>query len=101
VIRRFAVRLLLLLVLAGGIAGRIPVFEAAAHAQAQPPRTAAQDGFVPVDQLPVDERLPAAPLLIAAYSVAWIAVVVYLVTIWQRLARVEREMADVRRRVKA
>ena len=32
----------------------------------------AQDEFVPVDELPPQEQLPAAPLLIAAYSVAWI-----------------------------
>ena len=63
----------------------------------QPPR-AAQDEFLPIDQLPQDERLPAAPLLIAAYSVAWLAVAGYLWSIWQRLGRVEREIAEVSRR---
>ena len=67
------------------------------HAQ-QPPR-AAQDEFVPIDQLPPDEKLPAARLLIAAYSVAWLLVAFYLWSIWQRIARVEREMADVTRRM--
>ena len=31
----------------------------------------AQDEFVPIDELPADEKLPAAPLLIAAYAVVW------------------------------
>lgn len=70
-------------------------------AHAQPPQTPAQEGFVPVDQLPADEQLPAAPLLIAAYAIAWVAVLVYLWSIWQRLSRVERELADVSRRFEA
>ena len=86
----FAVVALLLLVAA-----------APAMLSAQPPQTAAQEGFVPVDQLPVDEQLPAAPLLIAAYAIAWVAVLGYLWSIWQRLSRVERELADVSRRIEA
>ena len=66
----------------------------------QPP-PAAQDEFVPVDQLPQDEQLPAARMVIAAYAVAWVLVAVYLWTIWQRLGRVERELADVSRRTGA
>jgi CcmD family protein len=68
----------------------------------QPPATtAAQEGFVPVDQLPPDESLPAAPLLIAAYAVAWVAVFGYLWSVWQRLSRVERDIAEVSRRIEA
>ena len=62
----------------------------------QPP---AQEGFVPVDQLPGQEQLPAAPLVAAAYAVAWAAVFVYIWTVWRRLAKVERELADVSRRL--
>ena len=68
-------------------------------AQQQPPPKAAQDEFVPIDQLPPEERLPAAPLLIAAYAVAWVAIAGYLFSIWRRLARVEHELADVSRRL--
>jgi CcmD family protein len=65
----------------------------------QPPPKAAQDEFVPVDQLPPQEQLPAAPLLIAAYSVAWLAVAGYLFSIWRRLDRVDRDIAEVARRL--
>ena len=65
---------------------------------AQPP---AQEGFVPVEQLPGQEEMPAAPLVAAAYGVAWAAVLVYLFSIWRRLGVVEREMAEVSRRVQA
>lgn len=71
---------------------------AAAHAQQPPP---SQEGFVPADQLPADEKLPAAPLLITAYAIAWVAVLAYLWSIWQRLSKVERELADVSRRIDA
>jgi len=72
-----------------------------ARPSAQQPRTPSQDGFVPVDQLPADEQLPAAPLLIAAYAIAWVAALAYLWSIWQRLSKVERELADVSRRLEA
>jgi CcmD family protein len=39
--------------------------------------------------------------VIAAYAVAWIAVFGYLWSIWQRLERVERDLAEVSRRVRA
>ena len=65
---------------------------------AQPP---AQEGFVPVEQLPGQEGMPAAPLVGAAYGIAWAAVLIYLFSIWRRLGVVEREMAEVSRRVQA
>jgi len=64
----------------------------------QPP---AKDGFVPVEQLGTQEQLPATPLVAAAYGVAWGAVLVYVWTIWRRLGRVEREIAEVSRRITA
>jgi len=65
----------------------------------QPPEPPA--GFVPADSIPAREQLPAAPLVIAAYAVAWVIVFGYLWSIWSRLGRVERELADVTRRVEA
>ena len=76
-----------------------PVLSAVVGAQPPPQPKAAQDEFVPIDQLPPEERLPAAPLLIAAYSVAWLAVAGYLFSIWRRLDRVERDIADAGRRL--
>ena len=70
-------------------------------AQGQPPKRPAEDEFVPIDQLPPNEQLPAAPLLIAAYSVVWVGVAGYLFSIWRRMGRVEQDIADVSRRVAA
>jgi hypothetical protein len=68
-------------------------------ALAQPPSP--PEGFVPVDQLPGQEELPATPLVAAAYGVAWAAVLIYLFSIWKRINTVEREMADIARRIEA
>ena len=60
----------------------------------------AQEGFVPVS--PGDlgrEQLPATPLVFAAYGFVWLALVVYILMLWRRLARVERELADVNARL--
>jgi hypothetical protein len=65
---------------------------------AQPP---SQEGFVPVEQLPGQEEMPAAPLVATAYGVAWAAVLIYLFSIWKRLGAVERQMADVAKRIEA
>ena len=65
---------------------------------AQPP-SQPQGGFVPVDQLPAPESFPAAPLVIAAYAVVWVAVFVYVWLVWRRMDRVERELREVTRRL--
>ena len=57
------------------------------------------EGFVPVDQLPNEEGIPAAPLVAAAYGVAWGAILFYVWTVWRRLDKVQRELADVASRV--
>ncbi len=68
-------------------------------AQQQPPASPAQEGFVPVDQVQSQDQIPAAPLVMTAYAVAWGAVFVYVWSIWRRLGKVEREIADLSRRV--
>jgi CcmD family protein len=67
----------------------------------QPPPTPAQEGFVPVDQLQQKEQLPAAPLVMAAYAAAWIVIFLYVWFLWTRLAKVEREIMEVSRRLDA
>jgi CcmD family protein len=71
---------------------------AAPLAGMQPPTGAAVDGFVPLDSLPPQEQLPAAPLLIAAYVFVWVLLMIYLWSIARRLNRVEREMQTLQRR---
>jgi CcmD family protein len=68
-------------------------------AQTQPPPSPAQEGFVPIDQLQPKEQLPAAPLVMAAYAVAWLVIFGYVWSIWRRLNQVEREIASVSQRV--
>jgi CcmD family protein len=62
---------------------------------AQPPQ---QNEYVPIDQLPPQESMPAAPLLIGAYIVVWLGLMGYLFWIWRRIARVEADMQALQRR---
>jgi CcmD family protein len=55
--------------------------------------------FEPVSQLPQTEQLPAAPLLVGAYIVVWLVILVYLLILWRRMAAVDREIADIERRL--
>jgi CcmD family protein len=61
-----------------------------------------QDGFVPVKPGELEqEQLPAAPLIFVAYSVVWLALVVYVFLLWRRLTNVERELRDVSAKLQA
>ncbi len=88
-VRRAAV-LCLLLILGIGV-----MESSAEEFLAQSMQTSQQDEFVPIDELEAEDQLPAAPLLVGAYSFAWFAMFVYLWSIWRRLARVERELAHL------
>ena len=57
----------------------------------QPPTQ--QNEFVPLEQLPPADQLPAAPLLVSAYAFVWIALMFYMWTIWRRLSKID---ADIR-----
>lgn len=85
--------LLLLLIGAGSTAARAQ----SAQTPPGPPTTAAQEEYVPIDQLPESEKLPAAPYLIAAYVVVWGALLVYVLTLWRRIGRVEAELREAQR----
>lgn len=67
-----------------------------ALAAQQPPDPNA--GFVPLDQLPPGEQMPAGPLLIAAYAFFLALMMFYLWTIWRRIGKVEEEMRELERR---
>jgi hypothetical protein len=57
---------------------------------ATPP--AAVDGFVPVTDLPPEEQLPAAPLVLSAYAIMWVAVLIYVAMLWRRLGAVQKDL---------
>jgi CcmD family protein len=88
------------LIVAGAVALAVLVGGPSIHASQQPP-AGGQEGFVPVENLPQQEQLPAAPLVMGAYAVAWVAVFGYLWSIWRRLGSVERDILDVSRRIDA
>jgi CcmD family protein len=66
--------------------------------QGQPPE-AAPEGFVPVNELPRRESLPAARLLIAAYAFAWVMIFAYLWSVWRRIGATEKEIGELSRRL--
>jgi CcmD family protein len=59
-------------------------------APVKPP--AATDQFVPIDEIPEQDKLPAAPYLIGAYMVAWLLLLFYVWSLWRRLQHVEEEL---------
>jgi CcmD family protein len=63
----------------------------------QPPQP--PEGFVPAASVQGQEKLPAAPLVITAYSVVWLLVFGYLWSIWRRIAHAERDLSEVSRRL--
>ena len=68
----------------------------------KPPTTAAQEGFVPVDNpTAVQDTIPAPRLVAIAYGFIWVALFGYVWSVRSRLARVEREMDAVSRRLPA
>jgi CcmD family protein len=80
VFKRALVLLLFLFAAAGPVATQTP---------AQPEQT---KEFIPIDQLPPQEQMPAAPLLVAAYSVLVLALFGYMVSVARRLTVVQREV---------
>jgi CcmD family protein len=83
-------------------------FGVSAHAQEQSAGTAPRMGqqpsteeFVPLNELPPEEQLPAAPLLIAAYVVVWFGLFAYVWTVWRRLRKIEDELGQLEARLSA
>ena len=96
-------RLLAATVMAGSILGGCgtPGAPPSTAVSAQQPPPQQQEEFVPIDQLPPQDQLPAAPLLITAYSFVVLALFVYLISVARRLGVVQRELdrlqSDARR----
>jgi CcmD family protein len=47
------------------------------------------------------ERLPATPLVFAAYALVWVILIAYVFLLWRRLGRVEHELADLTKKAQA
>jgi CcmD family protein len=63
--------------------------------QPQPPKE-----FVPVDEVPQGEQIPAINMVAAAYGFVWVAVLGYVWSIARRLKHVEGELNDLQSRRK-
>ena len=79
--------------LAVAIAVALPAVAVAG--QPQPPKD-----FVPVDDVPQGEQIPAINMVAAAYGFVWVAVLGYVWSITRRLKHVEAELADLESRRK-
>lgn len=82
--------------LAALVAAGLLVGTGAVAAQSQPAPTPQQpqqqDEFVPINELPPQDQLPAAPLLIGAYVFVLLALFAYLFSVARRLKTVEHEV---------
>ena len=63
----------------------------------QPP---SQSEFVPVEDIPPGEQIPAFTMVGAAYGFVWVALLGYVWSIARRLQQVESELADLESRSK-
>ena len=76
---------------------------AAQSSQPQPPTQTGE--FVPISQLPPQDQLPAAPLLVTAYAFVWVVLFGYVVSVARRLTKVQHEVerleADIKRGTRA
>jgi CcmD family protein len=58
--------------------------------ESQPPKQT--DEFVPISQLPPQDQLPAAPLLVTAYAFVWVVLFAYVLSVGRRLTKVQHEV---------
>ena len=56
------------------------------------------DEFVPMEEVPASEQIPAINLVAAAYGFVWIVVVGYVWSLGRRLQKAESEIEDLERR---
>jgi hypothetical protein len=87
-----------MLVIILGLAAGLPLVAASQAAQAQPP-AGGQGDFVPAKDLPSQETIPAAPLVMGAYAFVWAALLVYVWTVWRRLMTVEKDIKNLNARL--
>lgn len=64
----------------------------------QPPER--QEEFIPIDELPPQEQLPAAPLLVGAYAFVLVMLFGYMFTVTRRLVVIQSEVDRLDRELK-
>src|SRR3990167_2493589 len=64
----------------------------AVSAAAQPPAPQQQEEFIPINELPPEDQLAAAPLLVGAYVFVIVVLFLYLISLARRLTVVQREI---------
>ena len=74
-----------------------PVVDQAVLAQGQPKQ---QEAFTPIDQLPPQEQLPAAPLLVGAYVFVLLTLFGYMFMMSRRMTVIQREVDRLQTDVK-
>jgi CcmD family protein len=67
-------------------------------AQPQPQPTV--DEFLPMEEVPAEEQIPAINLVAAAYGFVWVVVVGYVWSLGRRLQKAEAEITDLERRAR-
>lgn len=77
-----------LLVMVAWAAGSL----AAQQPPPQSPQPSQQNEFIPIDQLPPQEQIAAAPLLIGAYVFVLAVLFLYVFSVARRLTNVQREL---------
>jgi CcmD family protein len=83
----------ILLVLATLAVPALPSVAVAKEGQPTPPAD-----FVPVENAPAGEQIPAMPLLGAAYGFIWVGMFGYIYSLARRLQKVEAEVAELESR---
>jgi CcmD family protein len=87
-LKRIVVSILLLM---GTLAGVASAFQPAAG----------QGDFEPVSAAPKVDALPAGPMLVVAYAFVWVALIGYVLSLWRRSQKIDRDLAELERRAQA
>jgi CcmD family protein len=87
--------------LAVGLVVSVFVCGVSVAAQVTPPAQTDFRAATPEDLAAGQEHLAASPLVYAAYAIVWLVLVVYVWSLWRRIAKTEGELAAVRAKLEA
>src|SRR5262245_23623193 len=81
--------------------GQPPVLPASELQLQQTPSTQQpKDGFEPISEVPPEDRMPAAPMVMAAYAFVMLAFFAYLLSLARRLSAVKQEISRLESELK-